>query len=143
MYRDGLLGIPGSPEARRTFFELANFPHLGRAVRPGGVHRSTAEQENGLLLRGATADDIPILAWYDDEVHLLTHESFMSSPEYLRLDPSIQQEFATHWQFHRESFVAKQLQAQAQAIQAELMARDQLGIKNEQPDESQPASARA
>jgi len=123
MYADGLLGPPGSPEARKTYFDLANFPHMGRAARPGGVHRSTAEQENGRLVQGELSQNIPIFEWYDDQTHIWIHEEFMASPEYLKLDPMKQQQFAEHWIYHKQIFELKMQEqamkeAQVQAILA-------------------------
>ena len=101
MYADGLLGMPGTPESRKAYFDLSRFPHMARATRPGGVHRSTAEQENAKLVQGASSDEIPILAWYDNMVHIWIHEEFMASPEYLRLPIEVQQEFHKHWMKHK------------------------------------------
>ncbi len=100
LYANGLFGPPGSPESIATFFELSQFPHLGRAAKFGGVHRITADQENGKLLQGVPFNEIPVFEWYNDLVHLLSHEEFMSSPEFLNVDPVIQQGFQMHRQMH-------------------------------------------
>ncbi len=100
LYADGLLGPPGTPEAQKKFFELARFPHMGRAYQPGGIHKVTAEQENGRLVQGTPAEQVPVLPWYDHAVHLMVHEEFMSSPEYLKLDFNTQKEFARHREVH-------------------------------------------
>ena len=92
-YEMGLLGEPGSPEARKRFYELARFPHMGRVVKPGGTDRVTAEQNNGKLAQGTPAQKLPIYEWYDLEVHLEVTEEFMSSPEYLQLDRRKREEF--------------------------------------------------
>lgn len=119
MYADGLLGMPGSPEARKAYFDLANFPHMGRAVRPGGVHRATAEQENGKLVQGAPAVTIPIYEWYDNTVHLWIHEEFMASPEFVKLDEQRRAQFVEHWMMHREIMQQQMLeQAQLEATVA-------------------------
>lgn len=111
LYANGLLGTPGSPQAITTFFELSQFPHLGRAGKFGGVHRITADQENGKLLQGVPAGQIPVFEWYNDLVHLLSHEEFMSSPEFLNLDPIIQGQFAMHRQMHIMNIFIKTQQA--------------------------------
>ncbi len=100
LYANGLFGPPGTPEAVSTFFELSQFPHLGRAGKFGGIHRITADQENGKLLQGVPAVEIPVFEWYNDLVHLLSHEEFMSSPEFLELDTIIQQQFELHRRMH-------------------------------------------
>jgi hypothetical protein len=114
LYSNGLFGPPGTPQAISTFFELSQFPHLGRASKFGGVHRITADQENGRLLQGVPAAEIPVLEWYNDLVHLLSHEEFMSSPEFLNIDPVIQQQFAMHRQMHiMNIFIKTQQSAEA------------------------------
>jgi len=114
LYANGLFGPPGAPESVATFFELSQFPHLGRAGKFGGVHRITADQENGKLLQGVPATEIPVFEWYNDLVHLLSHEEFMSSPEFLNIDPVIQQNFQMHRQMHIINiFVKTQQSAEA------------------------------
>lgn len=97
-YERGLLGEPGTPQARKRFHELARFPHMGRVGMPGGVDRSTAEQNTGKLAQGASADEIQVFEWYDVDVHIEVLEEFMSSPEYLRLDTQRQQQFVRYRQ---------------------------------------------
>lgn len=100
LYANGLFGPPGTPQSIASFFELSRFPHLGRAGKFGGVHRITADQENGKLLQGVPAAEIPVFDWYNDLVHLLSHEEFMAAPEFLKIDPMIQQQFEMHRQMH-------------------------------------------
>lgn len=120
MYLDGLFGEVGTPAALRKFWEMARMPHLSRAAKPGGIHTTTAEQENGQLLLGADPRAIPVYEWYDDDAHLAIHETFMASPEYKKLDPRIQDAFALHRQAHQ--FSASQKLAKAAAQQATLQA---------------------
>jgi len=81
----------------KTYFDLFNHPHLGRAVRPGGVHATMAEQEHASMLRGSMV--LPIEA-HDDDVHIAYHTEFMASPEFLQLEPQIQLLFQEHKQAH-------------------------------------------
>jgi hypothetical protein len=111
LYANGLFGPPGTPEAVSTFFELSQFPHLGRAGKFGGIHRITADQENGKLLQGVPFQEIPVFEWYNDLVHLLSHEEIMSSPEFLELDPQIQAGFEAHRQMHITNIMIKTLQS--------------------------------
>ncbi len=111
LYAGGLFGPPGTPESISTFFELSQFPHLGRAGKFGGVHRITADQENGKILQGMPAIEIPVFEWYNDLVHLLSHEEFMSSPEFLNLEPQVQQQFEIHRQMHIINITIKTQQA--------------------------------
>lgn len=97
-YDKGLLGEPGSPEARSRYYELARFPHMGRAVRPGGTDRVMAEQNNGKLAQGIPAEKIPVFEWYDLEIHLEVLEEFMKSPEYLRMELQVRQQFVSYRQ---------------------------------------------
>jgi len=100
LYANGLFGQPGSPEAIKRFFDLSSFPHLDRARKFGGVHRVTAEQENGQLLQGMNPQQIPVFEWYDDAVHLMVHEDFMASPEFLKQNDQIRKAFEFHRGMH-------------------------------------------
>jgi hypothetical protein len=100
LYANGLFGQPGSPEAIKRFFDLSSFPHLDRARKFGGVHRITAEQENGQLLQGNDPRMVPVFEWYDDAVHLMVHEEFMASPEYLKQSDQIRKAFEFHRGLH-------------------------------------------
>lgn len=143
MYQLGLFGEPGTPQAIKQVYDLGRFPNLNRAHRPGGIHRVTAEQENGRLARGEPADNIAILDWYDHMEHIAVHEEFMSSPEYLDFPVSVQFEYAKHRMVHlvilqQQMAARKQEQIQealaleaAQAnIQAEARARATGGSSN-------------
>lgn len=123
MYLDGMFGLAGSPAALRKFWEMARMPHLSRASKPGGIHTTTAEQENGKLLLGDDPRSIPVYEWYDDEAHIAVHETFMASPEFLKQDPKIQDAFVLHRSAHL--FNVQQKMAQAALQQAAL---------NPQPD---------
>ena len=101
LYEMGAFGQPGSAPAVGQLLDLANFPHLDRATRPGGIDFVTAEQENGKLVLGSRAEEIPVMEWYDHAVHLAAHERYMKSPDYLKLPPSSQQQFVIHRQTHQ------------------------------------------
>lgn len=124
MYEAGVFGQPGTPEAVNAMLELANYPHLSRAVRPGGVDRSMAEQNLGKLLQGTPADEIPVFEWYDFAVHLSVVERFMKSPQYLKVSVYIQQQVVAHRQMLRMAQFAKVQQdlALQNAIQMMAMA---------------------
>jgi hypothetical protein len=79
-------------------------PHLSRAAKPGGIHTTTAEQENGKLLLGAPAQEIPVYEWYDDDAHLAVHENFMASPEFEKLAPPLKDAFTMHRMAHKFTF---------------------------------------
>ena len=100
LYSNGLFGIPGSPEAIRRFFDLSSFPHIDRAQKFGGIDRVTADQENGQILQGMDVREIPVFEWYDDAIHILIHEEFMKSPEYLKQPDQIRQAFEFHRGMH-------------------------------------------
>ena len=119
---EGAYGDPQSDAAITKFLELARFPHMGRAMRPGGVDRIMAETENGRLAQGiqATGTDIPIFPWQDHAIHMQVHEEFMKGPDYQKLDVAIQQQFVTHWMMTQ--------QAAIQAMQLELEQEKQRRI---------------
>jgi hypothetical protein len=117
MWLDGAFGDPADPGAIRKFLDMARFPHMGRAVRPGGQDRIMAEQENGRLAQGHPATSIPIFEWQDHVEHNIVHEEFMKSPDYQKLSPEIQQQFVFHWMMTREAEIAafnNQLQMEGQ-----------------------------
>jgi hypothetical protein len=114
MYDRGLLGLPGTPEAMRRYFDLQNFPHMSRAARPGGIDRQTARRENGRLLQGDPALNIPVFEWYDSASHLMEHEEFMKSPDFLQQPPEIQAEFILHRAAHLNHLALQMAQMAAQ-----------------------------
>lgn len=95
-YELGLFGLPGSPKAVSTFLDLARFPHMSRATRPGGADMATAQQNVGKLLQGAAPEQIPVFEWYEHALHLLVLEDYMKSPEYLKLTPERMEAFAVY-----------------------------------------------
>lgn len=133
MWLDGAFGDPHSPEGLRALHELGRFPHIGRTAKPGGVHWTTAEQENGEILQGGMP---PTLEWYRDDVHLVVHEEFMAAPEWRRLPDEIKLAFIVHRQEHLGR-VAEQ--RAAEAAEALLMAQAEAtrarGAAKEQPPE--------
>ena len=122
MYQLGAFGPPGDPRAVAKWLEMARFPHLARTAWPGGVHVVTARQENGKLVRGEPAQSIPVFQWYDHNVHMMVHEEFMAAPEYLRLDPMIQEQFVAHRMMHQQALAAQQLEALKQALTMQQLA---------------------
>lgn len=98
MWRDGMFGLPQSPPALKAYFDLARFPHLGRAMRPGGPDRIMAEHTLGALLEGTPNEAIPWFPWYDESVHLDVLGSYMKGPEFLKQPPPVQQQLAHRWE---------------------------------------------
>lgn len=121
-YGNGLFGVPGSPDAVMKFWELARMPHLSRLAKPGGVDLTTAEQENGRLLQGANAAEIPVYEWYDDAIHIFVIEKYMKSPEFLKQPDEIKNNFVLHRQAHLFNQQTKLAKAamQAAAVQSTL-----------------------
>lgn len=117
MYLDGMFGMPGTPPALDAFFELANFPHLGRAGKVGGVDRTMAEHILGALVQGVPAEQIPYFEWYNDDVHLLVLENYMKAPEYLKLAPEAQRAMGLVRARYLQMRAMKQMQAAVQAAQ--------------------------
>ena len=81
---------------------------MGRTSKPGGVHWTTAEQENGELLQGGQP---PTYEWYDDAIHLVALEEFMSTPEWRRLSDEIKFAFVLHRMGHKASLARKEQEA--------------------------------
>ena len=107
LWQAGAFGPKDGPEAIRHYLEIARFPHMDRAMRPGGVDRITARQENARLLQGTPSDQILVLEWYDDVVHIQEHEAYMKTPEFLEQPVEIQQAFVIHRADHMGSMVRK------------------------------------
>lgn len=125
LYMVGAFGLPGGqdPAANNRLLELMNFPHLGRAMKPGGPTRSTAEMYVGKLLQGAPAQSLPILEQHNLAVLKGVTGEFMASPEFLREPPEVMQQFQLYWHLldmHEIAQAAKQMQRQAQAQEAAL-----------------------
>lgn len=98
LWQQGAFGDPHSAPALDIFFELFRFPSYARMARPGGVDRVMAEQENGNILTGQFQQ--PVLPWYDNQVHLVVHEKYMKSPEFLKQPQNIQLAFELHRTMH-------------------------------------------
>lgn len=113
MWQDGAFGDPLGPEALRKLHELSKFPHMSRTSKPGGIHWTTAEQENGELLQGGMP---PTYEWYNDEVHLACIEEFMAAPEWRRLPDDVKMGFVVHWRMHQANLAKKQQAKMAQAV---------------------------
>ena len=109
-WAEGLFGDPTSFEARRKYWEVARFPSHARAAQPGGVDSVTARRENGQLVRGTPANEIPVLEWYDHLVHLYEHEQEMKSHRFLRYPPEVQQSFIFHRMQHLLMLQQQQMQ---------------------------------
>lgn len=128
LYQQGLLsGPPGSPEAVRAYLEIARFPNFNRLHRPGGVHRITAEHLLGRLLEGDASVVQPQptgqpqlwFPWYNAQIHLMVFGEFMAKPEYLKLDPQLQQMLGMRWAFLQQLVQQEQMaQMQQQAALA-------------------------
>lgn len=121
MWQDGAFGPPVSMPALRKLHELVRFPHMSRVAKPGGVHWTTAEQENGELLRGGIP---PTFDWYDDAIHLVVLEEFMASPEWRRLDPNIKLGFVIHRQEHQIRLAQKTAAKMEDELTAAAIAQD-------------------
>lgn len=115
-YLSGVFGQPGTPEAQKAFLELVRYPHLGRATRPGGVDRSTAEWENAQLAMGQQV--MPIEP-HDDLIHLAVHREFMATPDYRRLPAAVQSNFELHTRAHEVAQQVKALRQFALAAQVQ------------------------
>lgn len=109
LYDKGILGMQGAPDAIQAYLEGARFPHMSRLTRQGGVDRSMAEHNVGLLLKRKQIQEIPIFEWYDHAIHLAVLERFMKAPEYLKQDMEVQQQMVL---FRELLMGAQQLAAQ-------------------------------
>src|SRR5574337_122103 len=130
MWQDGMLapGLPPqSAAAINAYLSLARFPHLGRAVRPGGPDRTMAEQTLGALLAGTPSEALPWFPWYDEGVHLDVLTQYMKRPDFLKLDPAVQQQMAHRYETLQQLAQAKQAQAQALAQMMALAATPAAG----------------
>lgn len=122
-FQGSVFGDPiNDPAARAQFLELANFPDMNRASRPGGVDAVTAQQNLGKLVRGASSAEIPLYPWYNLGVFKQVTRDFMAAPEYLSLDPNMQNEFVHYWEMIEAATIAQaaqQMQQQAPLMTAQ------------------------
>jgi hypothetical protein len=126
LYQEGIFGPPGTPDSINSFLTLIKFPNPNRLDVRGGVHRVTAQQALGKLVQGANAMDIPIFEWYNLQVWQQVAEEFMSAPEYLKLQPGMQQEFTLLREKIMGALAVQQAQAMARAApMAAMMATHQ------------------
>lgn len=131
MWQDGAFGDPRSPQALRQLHELSRFPHMSRTAKPGGIHWTTAEQENGEILQGGMP---PTYEWYNDEIHLFVHEEFMASPEWRRLPDPVKLGFVIHRQEHQQRVAVRRAMEMAEAARAiQTAAGGKRGGKAEEP----------
>lgn len=128
MWQDGAFGPPDSPEALRKLHELGNFPHMSRTSKPGGIHWTTAAQENAELLQGGQP---PVYEWYEDRIHLTVLDEFMARPDWRRLPEPIKIGFVLHREDHQAALAKKA----EQALLAERAQRLALGEIEETPTE--------
>jgi hypothetical protein len=101
------------PKAVQQLLQLVNFPELTRAARPGGTDRVMAEHNLGRLIRGDSAQDIPLLEMYDFAVHLSVVEEYMKSPEFVE---NTDEQTAAQLVLYREAIMAAQQAQQLNAI---------------------------
>lgn len=147
MYDKGLFGPPGTPGSTRKYLEMANFPHVGRTTTPGGIDFVMANQENGKLVQGEMAVNIPVYPWYNHEVHVSIHRDFMAGPDFLRLDPEVQSQFIIHLYGHEMALAEKIDQQQREQLTnaaATQGAAKRAGLLDEEPNQREgvrPAEA--
>ena len=110
LYQLGAFGPPGSPGASKALLDMTKFPNPNRASNVlGGVNRVTSQQAMGQLARGTPMRQIPVFEWYNLPVWLDSFSEFMSSPEYLKLNPQIQQQFVLMLEKLQAAQMAQQL----------------------------------
>jgi hypothetical protein len=108
LWQAGAYGDPLTPEARIRFLEQARFPHMGRAVKPGGVNWETARYVMGLVAQGKPVEECPIYEWYDIAIWLAAADQYMSTPEFLRIDQHVQQQLAIFRQRLQRAMLTQQ-----------------------------------
>ena len=117
-YMNGMLGLPGSPQAIQKFFAMANYPDMSRLARyDGGVDRITCERMLTQIAQGAPAQMfLPnMYPWYKYDVMLSTTRDHLASPEFLNYPPEVQQNFG---QFFEMLLTAQQASVQLQVAVA-------------------------
>lgn len=122
LYQDGVFGMPGSPPAVKQLLDVMRFPNLSNASKPGGVHRIMAEHNLGSIMQGVPAKALPWFPWYDPMVHLEVFETFMAGPEYLKLQPEVQESMGERWELIK-GLVQQIMMAQQQQEREMMMAQ--------------------
>lgn len=115
-YGAGVFGVPGSPEANRTYLELSKYPNSNRSASPGGVDKITCERFLNAIGQGVPAVQLQMLPWYNYDVFLETTRNHLAAPEYLDYEEPVKREFGLFFSMILQARVTSaQLQASAQA----------------------------
>lgn len=122
LYQLGAWGLPGSPEAVSKLLEQSRYPELTRAARPGGVHRIMGEHNLGRLVRGEDPMTLPLLPVYNLEIHMMVLDEFYASPDYLQMDPVVQENIVVFRQMMEDALQAQQAAAIEQAGKQQQLA---------------------
>lgn len=124
LWQLGAFGDPRDPtqwaQATDTYLELSRFPNYSQMVRPGGVDRVTADEENGQFLMGVPGQ--PVLPWYDDAVHIGRHLAIMKSREFLKQPQPVQQAMQFHLFQHQQQLEQKQMAQAASDAKMQMAA---------------------
>jgi hypothetical protein len=119
-FTGGLFGNPADPSVAEKVRPLFNFPDLGRAMQPGGVDASTAQQALGKVLLGQPAASIEFFEPYKMPIWLDIIGAHIASPEFLRNSPEVRAEVL-------QLFEKAQMFAMQQAVQ---QAAKQAGVQH-------------
>lgn len=144
LYQMGAFGDPVmDPNARKTFLELARFPHLGRAGKVGGVDRATAERNIAKIIRGERgAAETPILPQHNLGVFLLTLRDVIAAPEYDSYEQPVQQELQVYFQMLQLANVQAQIQQMALAAPVATAQADMQGAVAQRQIDAAPEELR-
>lgn len=111
-YDAGIFGMPGTPQAVQWYQQNVGYPNLNRAWRPGGVDRMTAERNLNQLVRGMPSSEILLFEQYDFPTHIQVTRDFIAAPEFLKLDPAVQNEILAHMYVLQGAAVAASMNQQ-------------------------------
>jgi len=124
-FQAAVYGQPGTPEAMQMYLKQSAFEDFDEEDLPLGVDAVTAKHLLGLILQGTPGKAVPMLEQWNYGTMLQVVREFMASPEFLKLQPPIQQEFQALWlrlqdgqRIQALQQLMRQQQAQGQALEA-------------------------
>lgn len=131
MFQAGVFGIPGTdPSAATKFAEYCRIAKLDVITSPTQtVDGDMARHLMSQIAEGVPFDPLMLKEWYDYGTWTQVLREHLASPEFLKYDPVIQQQFESFWTYIQHAQLAQQqTMIQRQAPLAAEQAAIQSGV---------------
>lgn len=117
LFTAGVFGVPGSPESTAGFAAYAKTAGLDTIIGTDrGVDADMVRQVMSKLAQGLPPQEIQFEEWYDYGVWLKVLRDHVASPEFLKYDPTVQQNFRSFYalvQHAQQAVLLTEMQRQA------------------------------